>query len=42
VRALAAELFAPDRLSAAGVGADEEVFRRALEPVSPQLAGVAS
>jgi predicted Zn-dependent peptidase len=38
VAALAQELFAPDRLSAAGVGADEDVFRRALEPVSPALA----
>jgi predicted Zn-dependent peptidase len=38
VGSLARELLAPDRLSAAGVGADEEVFRRALEPVSPALA----
>jgi predicted Zn-dependent peptidase len=38
VGSLARELFAPDRLSAAGVGADDEVFRRALEPVSPALA----
>jgi predicted Zn-dependent peptidase len=35
---LARELLAPDRLSAAGVGADEDVFKRALEPVSPALA----
>jgi predicted Zn-dependent peptidase len=35
---LAGELFAPERLSAAGVGADEGCFRRALEPVSPALA----
>jgi predicted Zn-dependent peptidase len=35
---LARELFAPERLSAAGVGADEDCFRRALEPVSPALA----
>jgi predicted Zn-dependent peptidase len=34
---LARELFAPERLSAAGVGADEDCFRRALEPVSPAL-----
>lgn len=38
VRELAVELFDPERLSAAGVGADESVFRRALEPVSPALA----
>jgi predicted Zn-dependent peptidase len=38
VAALARELLAPDRLSAGGVGADEDVFRRALEPVSPALA----
>ena len=38
VGALARELFAPDRLSAAGVGGDEDVFRRSLEPVSPALA----
>ena len=28
-----AELFAPERLSAAGIGADEDVFRTALEPL---------
>jgi predicted Zn-dependent peptidase len=38
VAALAAELFTPERLSAAGVGADEDAFRRALEPISPALA----
>jgi len=38
VASLARELFAPERLSAAGVGADEDVFRRALEPVSEALA----
>ena len=38
VAALARELFAVDRLSAAGVGGDEEVFRRALEPVKLALA----
>jgi predicted Zn-dependent peptidase len=37
VAGLARELFEPERLSAAGVGADEEAFRRALEPVSPAL-----
>jgi predicted Zn-dependent peptidase len=38
VAALAQELFSPERLSAAGVGADEDVFRNALEPVSEALA----
>jgi len=38
VAALAAELMDPSRLSAAGVGGDEDVFRRALEPVSDSLA----
>ena len=37
VRELAAELFAAGRLSAAGVGADEDVFRSSLS-----LAGVAA
>jgi predicted Zn-dependent peptidase len=41
VTTLADELFAPERLSAAGVGGDEEVFARALEPVSPELAAAA-
>ena len=36
--ALAAELYAPERLSAACVGSDESVFRRALGPVSKELA----
>ncbi|HEV2814921.1 MAG TPA: pitrilysin family protein [Solirubrobacteraceae bacterium] len=35
---LAHELYAPGRLSAAGVGGDEAAFRAALEPVSPELA----
>jgi predicted Zn-dependent peptidase len=35
---LAAELLAPERLSAAGIGADESAFRAALEPVSEALA----
>lgn len=35
---LARELFAPERLSAAGVGADEAPFRAALEAVHPSLA----
>jgi predicted Zn-dependent peptidase len=37
VRALAAELFAPARLSAGGIGPDEEAFRAALAPVSGSL-----
>jgi predicted Zn-dependent peptidase len=41
VAELAAQLFEPGRMSAAGIGADEDVFRRALEPVSPALAEVA-
>ena len=36
--ALAGELLDPARLSAAGVGGDEDVFRRALEPVNDSLA----
>ena len=35
--ALAGELYAPDRLSAAGIGGDEAAFRAALEPVSGAL-----
>jgi len=38
VAALTRELLAPQRLSAAGVGADEDTFRRALEPLVPELA----
>ena len=34
---LAAELLAPERLSAAGVGGDEDVFRNAVGAVSPAL-----
>jgi predicted Zn-dependent peptidase len=41
VSALARELYAPARLSAAGIGGDESVFRGALEPVAPGLAEVA-
>jgi predicted Zn-dependent peptidase len=36
--ALAVELLAPERLSAAGIGADESAFRSALEPLSEALA----
>jgi predicted Zn-dependent peptidase len=35
---LAGELLAPERLSAAGIGPEEGVFREALERVSPALA----
>ena len=38
VTALARALFDPERLSAAGVGADEDAFRTALAPVNPALA----
>ncbi len=38
LRSLAAELWAPERLSAAAIGADEDVVRAALEPVAPALA----
>ncbi|MEA2200674.1 MAG: hypothetical protein QOI89_1270 [Solirubrobacteraceae bacterium] len=38
VRALAAELFTPARLSVAGVGPDEEAFRAAIEPLSAPVA----
>jgi predicted Zn-dependent peptidase len=41
VAALADELFAPERMSAAGVGGDEEAFVRALEPVNPDLRAAA-
>jgi len=34
---VARDLFAPERLSAAGIGSDATAFRRALEPVSPAL-----
>jgi predicted Zn-dependent peptidase len=37
VKALAAELFDPARMSAAGVGRDEDAFRAALESVNPAL-----
>jgi predicted Zn-dependent peptidase len=41
VAGLADELFAPERMSAAGVGGDEEAFVRALDPVNPDLRAVA-
>jgi predicted Zn-dependent peptidase len=37
LRELAVELLAPERLSAAGIGADEGAFRAALEPLSEAL-----
>jgi predicted Zn-dependent peptidase len=41
VASLAQELLEPSKLSAAGVGGDEDAFRRALEPVSSSLAALA-
>jgi predicted Zn-dependent peptidase len=38
LQALAGELLAPERLSAAGIGAEESAFRTALEPLSEALA----
>jgi predicted Zn-dependent peptidase len=38
VTALAAELFAPERISAAGIGAEESAFRSAVAPVGGVLA----
>jgi predicted Zn-dependent peptidase len=38
VGALAAELLAPERLSAAAIGPDEDVFRAAIAPLTPALA----
>jgi predicted Zn-dependent peptidase len=38
VAQLTAELLAPERLSIAGIGADETVFRRAIEPLAPAQA----
>jgi predicted Zn-dependent peptidase len=38
---LVRELWVPERLSAAGVGGDESVFRSALEAISPSLAQAA-
>ena len=37
IAALVSELYDPARLSAAGVGGDEDVFKRALEGVNPEL-----
>jgi predicted Zn-dependent peptidase len=41
VEALARDLFAPERLSAAGIGPEPDRFTRALEAFSPALAEVA-
>jgi predicted Zn-dependent peptidase len=38
VAALAAELLAPERLSAAAIGPDEDLFRVAIAPLTPALA----
>ncbi len=38
VGALAAELLAPERLCAAAIGPDEDVFRAAIAPLAPALA----
>jgi predicted Zn-dependent peptidase len=38
VGALAHELLAPERLCAAAIGPDEEVFRAAIVPLTPALA----
>jgi len=37
IAVLARDLFAPERMSAAGIGSDPAAFRRALEPISPGL-----
>jgi predicted Zn-dependent peptidase len=42
LRALAVELLEPERLSAAGIGAQADVFRAALEPIAPDLAQAAA
>ena len=42
LRELADELWAPERLSAAGIGPDEDAFRDAVEPRLPERAEVAA
>jgi predicted Zn-dependent peptidase len=37
VNGLVRDLLAPERLSAAAIGADEDVFRKAIEPLAPGL-----
>ena len=41
VNGLLRELLAPDKLSAAAIGADEEIFRAAIEPLAPGLVAAA-
>jgi hypothetical protein len=36
---LSAELWAPERLSAAGIGPDEEAFRAAVAQICPSAEG---
>ncbi|HEY5144130.1 MAG TPA: pitrilysin family protein [Solirubrobacteraceae bacterium] len=38
---LVRDLYAPERISAAGIGPQEDAFRTALEPIAPALAEVA-
>lgn len=40
--ALAGELFAPERLSAAGIGPDDDAFARAVAPLAPGAEAVAA
>jgi predicted Zn-dependent peptidase len=42
LRELVGELWGPERLSAAGIGPDENAFRGAVEPVCPSAAAVAA
>jgi predicted Zn-dependent peptidase len=42
LRELVGELWGPERLSAAGIGPDEEAFRGGVEPVCPSAAEVAA
>jgi predicted Zn-dependent peptidase len=39
LRALSAELWAPERLSAAGIGPDEDAFRAAVAQICPSAEG---
>ncbi len=41
LQALAAELLMPERISAAGIGVDEQAFRASLAPLSEELAAAA-
>jgi predicted Zn-dependent peptidase len=42
LRDLVGELWGPERLSAAGIGPDEDAFRGAVDPVCPSAAAVAA